>query len=53
MHLFSGEVDESSLAASSLPETDSGLEARVQLLEQQVATLQQQLSDLLAEGERT
>ena len=59
MHLFSGEVDES-LAASPQPETDSGLEARVQLLEQQVvtlqqqvATLQQQLSTLLAEGEGT
>ena len=48
MHLFSGEVDESTLAAGPQDETDDELAARVQRLEQQVATLQQQLSDLLA-----
>lgn len=47
MHLFSGEVDESALAASPDAETHRGLEARVESLEQQVAALQQQIAQLL------
>lgn len=47
MHLFSGEVDESALAASPDAETHRGLEARVESLEQQVAALQQQFAQLL------
>lgn len=47
MHLFSGEVDESALAASPDAEIHRGLEARVESLEQQVAALQQQIAQLL------
>ncbi|WP_374189535.1 DUF480 domain-containing protein [Erwinia sorbitola] len=48
MHLFCGEVDESSVVTSSSGENHSGLEARVESLEQQVAALQQQIAHLLA-----
>ncbi|WP_455818063.1 DUF480 domain-containing protein [Pseudomonas cerasi] len=51
MHLFSGDVDESSLAASGESDNDGGLEARVRSLEQQVLVMQQQLSRLLAAQE--
>lgn len=51
MHLFSGDVDESSLAANGESDNDGGLEARVRSLEQQVLVMQQQLSRLLAAQE--
>jgi len=46
-HLFSGDVEEQTLTASPGIETDGGLEARVDTLEQQVASLQQQIDRLL------
>lgn len=52
MHLLSGEVDESPEASS--PDADNhsgGLALRVTQLEQQVATLQRQIAQLLADGE--
>nr|WP_199771354.1 DUF480 domain-containing protein [Erwinia persicina] len=47
-HLFSGDVEEQTLTASPGIETDGGLEARVDTLEQQVASLQQQIDRLLS-----
>ncbi|CCG86935.1 DUF480 domain-containing protein [Erwinia piriflorinigrans] len=52
MHLLSGEVNESPEASS--PDADNhsgGLALRVTQLEQQVATLQRQIAQLLADGE--
>lgn len=52
MHVLSGEVDETSRADGHHPDDHRGdLEGRITQLEQQVATLQRQLAQLLAGGE--
>lgn len=48
MHLFSGEVDTSAVAASDSSATDDSLAARVDALEEEVAGLKQRLDVLLA-----
>lgn len=48
MHLFSGEVDTSAVAASDSSATDDSLAARVDTLEEEVAGLKQRLDALLA-----
>ncbi|MEH0885731.1 YceH family protein [Enterobacter sp. UNJFSC 003] len=48
MHLFSGEVDTSAVAASDSSATDDSLAARVDALEEEVAGLKQRLDALLA-----
>jgi len=51
MHLFSGELDENSLAEANADAADEGLSARVTQLELEVAQLRQQLATLLNTGE--
>ncbi|HCC5795255.1 YceH family protein [Citrobacter freundii] len=48
MHLFCGEVDEAIAAADQLPATSGDLQARVEMLETEVAELKQRLDSLLA-----
>ncbi|EJB5572562.1 YceH family protein [Citrobacter freundii] len=48
MHLFCGEVDEAVAAADQLPAASGDLQARVEMLETEVAELKQRLDSLLA-----
>ena len=48
MHLFCGEVDEAIAAADQLPAASGDLQARVEMLETEVAELKQRLDSLLA-----
>lgn len=48
MHLFCGDVDESTAAADELPVASGDLQARVEALETEVAELKQRLDSLLA-----
>ena len=48
MHLFCGEVDEAVAAADQLPAASGDLQARVEVLETEVAELKQRLDSLLA-----
>ena len=48
MHLFCGEVDEAIAAADELPAASGDLQARVEMLETEVAELKQRLDSLLA-----
>ncbi|HGY5115897.1 TPA: YceH family protein [Citrobacter freundii] len=48
MHLFCGEVDEAVAAADELPAASGDLQARVEMLETEVAKLKQRLDSLLA-----
>ncbi len=48
MHLFCGEVDETIAAADQLPAASGDLQARVEMLETEVAELKQRLDSLLA-----
>lgn len=48
MHLFCGEVDEAVAAAEQLPAASGDLQARVEMLETEVAELKQRLDSLLA-----
>ena len=48
MHLFCGEVDEAVAAADQLPAASGDLQARVEMLETEVAELKQRLGSLLA-----
>lgn len=48
MHLFCGEVDEAVAAAEQLPAASGDLQARVEVLETEVAELKQRLDSLLA-----
>ncbi|MFV9288393.1 YceH family protein [Citrobacter freundii] len=48
MHLFCGEVDEAVAAADQLPAAPGDLQARVEVLETEVAELKQRLDSLLA-----
>ncbi|EPJ7072897.1 TPA: YceH family protein [Citrobacter freundii] len=48
MHLFCGEVDEAIAAADELPAASGDLQARVEVLETEVAELKQRLDSLLA-----
>ena len=48
MHLFCGEVDEAIAAADQLPAASGDLQARVEMLETEVAALKQRLDSLLA-----
>ena len=48
MHLFCGEVDEAIAAADELPVASGDLQARVEMLETEVAELKQRLDSLLA-----
>lgn len=48
MHLFCGEVDEAIAAADQLPAASGDLQARVAVLETEVAELKQRLDSLLA-----
>ncbi|EOD3175023.1 YceH family protein [Citrobacter freundii] len=48
MHLFCGEVDEAIAAADQLPAASGNLQARVEMLETEVAELKQRLDSLLA-----
>ncbi|EMB4336417.1 YceH family protein [Citrobacter freundii] len=48
MHLFCGEVDEAVAAADELPAASGDLQARVEMLETEVAELKQRLDSLLA-----
>ncbi|EIN8656183.1 YceH family protein [Citrobacter freundii] len=48
MHLFCGEVDEAIAAADQLPAASGDLQARVEVLETEVAELKQRLDSLLA-----
>lgn len=47
MHLFCGEVDEAIAAADQLPAASGDLQARVEMLETEVAELKQRLDSLL------
>ena len=51
MHLFCGEVDEAIAAADELPAASGDLQARVEMLETEVAELKQRLDSLLAHRE--
>ncbi|EMP5335703.1 YceH family protein [Citrobacter freundii] len=48
MHLFCGEVDEAVAAADQLPAASGDLQARVEVLETEVAELKQRLDSILA-----
>ena len=48
MHLFCGEVDEAIAAADQLPAASGDLQARVEMLETEVAELKQRLDSVLA-----
>lgn len=48
MHLFCGEVDEAIAASDQLPAASGDLQARVEMLETEVAELKQRLDSLLA-----
>ncbi|MDM3255475.1 YceH family protein [Citrobacter sp. Cf077] len=48
MHLFCGEVDEAIAAADQLPAASGDLQARVEVLETEVAELKQRLDSILA-----
>lgn len=51
MHLFCGEVDGAIAAADQLPAASGDLQARVEMLETEVAELKQRLDSLLAHRE--